>query len=170
MDETGEKTRATIAVTSKGQPMGEIVLRFFSDVAPGHVKNFVKLSKDGFYTGTTFHRVIPGFMIQGGDPNSKNSDRSSHGMGGPGHKVKAEFNSTPHKRGIVSMARANDPDSAGSQFFICVADANFLDWQYTAFGEVVSGMEVADKIVTMKRDGRDNPLERAEMTVTISEE
>jgi len=169
MVEIGEKTRATIAVTSKGQPMGEIVLRFFSDVAPGHVNNFVKLSKDGFYNGTTFHRVIRGFMIQGGDPNSKNSDRSSHGMGGPGHKVKAEFNSTPHKRGIVSMARANDPDSAGSQFFICVADANFLDWQYTAFGEVVSGMEVADKIVTMKRDGRDNPLERAEMTVTISE-
>jgi peptidyl-prolyl cis-trans isomerase B (cyclophilin B) len=169
MAEIGEKTRATIAVTSKGQPMGEIVLRFFSDVAPGHVNNFVKLSKDGLYNGTTFHRVIPGFMIQGGDPNSKSSDRSSHGMGGPGHKVKAEFNSTPHKRGIVSMARANDPDSAGSQFFICVADANFLDWQYTAFGEVVSGMEVADKIVTMKRDGRDNPLERAEMTVTISE-
>jgi peptidyl-prolyl cis-trans isomerase B (cyclophilin B) len=169
MAEIGEKTRATIAVASKGQPMGEIVLRFFSDVAPGHVHNFMKLSKDGFYNGTTFHRVIPGFMIQGGDPNSKNSDRSSHGMGGPGHKVKAEFNSTPHKRGIVSMARANDPDSAGSQFFICVADANFLDWQYTAFGEVVSGMEVADKIVTMKRDGRDNPLERAEMTVTISE-
>lgn len=169
MAEIGEKTRATIAVTSKGQPMGEIVLRFFADVAPGHVTNFVKLSKEGLYNGTTFHRVIPGFMIQGGDPNSKNSDRSSHGMGGPGHKVKAEFNSTPHKRGIVSMARANDPDSAGSQFFICVADANFLDWQYTAFGEVVSGMEVADKIVTMKRDGRDNPLERAEMTVMISE-
>jgi len=169
MAEIGEKTRATIAVTSKGQPMGEIVLRFFSDLAPGHVNNFMKLSKDGLYNGTTFHRVIPGFMIQGGDPNSKNSDRSSHGMGGPGHKVKAEFNSTPHKRGIVSMARANDPDSAGSQFFICVADANFLDWQYTAFGEVVSGMEVVDKIVTMKRDGRDNPLERAEMTVTISE-
>jgi len=169
MVEIGEKTWATIAVTSKGQPMGEIVLRFFSDVAPGHVNNFVKLSKDGFYNGTTFHRVIPGFMIQGGDPNSKNSDRSSHGMGGPGHKVKAEFNSTPHKRGIVSMARSNDPDSAGSQFFICVADANFLDWQYTAFGEVVSGMEVADKIVTMKRDGQDNPLERAEMTVTITE-
>ena len=113
MAEIGEKTWATIAVTSKGQPMGEIVLRFFSDVAPGHVNNFVKLSKDGFYNGTTFHRVIPGFMIQGGDPNSKNSDRSSHGMGGPGHKVKAEFNSTPHKRGIVSMACWNDPDSTG---------------------------------------------------------
>ncbi|MGC4098672.1 MAG: peptidylprolyl isomerase [Nitrospira sp.] len=170
MADVGETTRATIAVVSKGQPVGEIVLKFFSDVAPGHVNNFVKLSKEGFYNGTTFHRVIPGFMIQGGDPNSKIADRSSHGMGGPGYKVKAEFNSKPHKRGIVSMARANDPDSAGSQFFICVADANFLDWQYTVFGEVVSGMEIVDKIVSMKRDGRDNPLERAEMTVTISEE
>ena len=169
MSDVSENTRATIAVTSKGSPFGEIVLRFFPDVAPGHVKNFVKLSKEGFYNGTTFHRVIPGFMIQGGDPNSKNSDRATHGMGGPGHKVKAEFNSKPHKRGIVSMARSNDPDSAGSQFFICVADANFLDWQYTVFGEVVSGMDVADKVVSMKRDGRDNPLERVEMTVTISE-
>lgn len=166
-DVTGN-TRATIAVTTKGQSIGEIVLKFFPDVAPGHVNNFIKLSQEGFYNGTTFHRVIPGFMIQGGDPNSKTPDRSSHGMGGPGYKVKAEFNSTPHKRGIVSMARANDPDSAGSQFFICVSDANFLDWQYTVFGEVESGMDVADKIVGMKRDGRDNPLERAEITVTIS--
>lgn len=167
MSDVANNTRATIAITTKGQPIGEIVLKFFPDVAPGHVNNFIKLSQEGFYNGTTFHRVIPGFMIQGGDPNSKTSDRSSHGMGGPGYKVKAEFNSTPHKRGIVSMARANDPDSAGSQFFICVSDANFLDWQYTAFGEVESGMDVADKIVSMKRDGRDNPLERAEMTVTI---
>lgn len=169
MPEVSEKTTATITVTSKGQPLGNIVLKFFPDVAPGHVKNFVKLSKEGFYNGTTFHRVIPGFMIQGGDPNSKNADRASHGMGGPGYKLKAEFNSKPHKRGIVSMARANDPDSAGSQFFICVADANFLDWQYTVFGEVTSGMDVADKVVNMKRDGRDNPLERVEMTVAISE-
>jgi peptidyl-prolyl cis-trans isomerase B (cyclophilin B) len=169
MSEVANNTRATIAITTKGQPIGEIVLRFFPEVAPGHVNNFIKLSKEGFYNGTTFHRVIPGFMIQGGDPNSKTSDRSSHGMGGPGYKVKAEFNSTPHRRGIVSMARANDPDSAGSQFFICVSDANFLDWQYTVFGEVESGMDVADKIVDMKRDGRDNPLERAEITVTISE-
>src|SRR5512139_1787470 len=169
MADRDEKIRATIAVTSKGQSMGEIVLRFFHDVAPGHVENFVKLSREGFYNGTTFHRVIPGFMIQGGDPNSKNSDRSSHGMGGPGYKVKAEFNSKPHKRGVLSMARSNDPDSAGSQFFICVADANFLDWQYTAFGEVVSGIEVADKVVSMKRDGNDNPFERVEMTVAITE-
>ncbi|MDE3117408.1 MAG: peptidylprolyl isomerase [Nitrospirota bacterium] len=153
----------------KGEPLGEIVLKFYPDVAPGHVKNFIKLAQEKFYDGTTFHRVIPGFMIQGGDPNSKKPDRSMHGMGGPGHRVKAEFNSKPHRRGVLSMARANDPDSAGSQFFICVADANFLDWQYTAFGEVVSGMDVADKIVAVKRDGRDNPLERVEMTVTVSE-
>jgi peptidyl-prolyl cis-trans isomerase B (cyclophilin B) len=169
MADVSDKTKATIAVTSKGQPVGEIVLRFFPDVAPGHVQNFTKLAKDGFYNGTTFHRVIPGFMIQGGDPNSKSQNRSMHGMGGPGYKIKAEFNSKPHKRGIVSMARANDPDSAGSQFFICVADANFLDWQYTVFGEVVSGMDVADKVVGMKRDGNDNPLERVEMTVTVTE-
>jgi len=169
MSEENEKTRATITVRSRGQVLGEIVLRFFPDVAPGHVKNFVKLSKEGFYEGTTFHRVIPGFMIQGGDPNSKSPDRATHGMGGPGYHVKAEFNSKPHRRGIVSMARSNDPDSAGSQFFICVAEANFLDWQYTVFGEVVCGMDIADKVANMKRDGRDNPFERVEMTVTITD-
>ncbi len=169
MADSTQDVRATISVTTKGTPMGEIVLRFFPDVAPGHVSNFLKLAREGFYNGTTFHRVIPGFMIQGGDPNSKKSDRSLHGMGGPGYTIKAEFNSKPHRRGIVSMARSNDPDSAGSQFFICVADSNFLDWQYTVFGEVVSGMDVVDKVVSMKRDGRDNPLERAEMTVTVQE-
>jgi peptidyl-prolyl cis-trans isomerase B (cyclophilin B) len=169
MADTGDGRRATIKVSSKGEAWGDIVLRFFPDVAPNHVKNFLDLAGKKFYDGTTFHRVIPGFMIQGGDPNSKTPDRASHGMGGPGHKVKAEFNSKPHKRGVLSMARANDPDSAGSQFFICVADANFLDWQYTAFGEVVSGMEVADRIVSVKRDGRDNPLERIEVTVTVTE-
>jgi peptidyl-prolyl cis-trans isomerase B (cyclophilin B) len=169
MSEPTEKTRATISITSKGQAVGDIVLKFFHDVAPGHVKNFTDLARKGFYNGTTFHRVIPGFMIQGGDPNSKSANRSSHGMGGPGYTIKAEFNSKPHKRGVLSMARANDPNSAGSQFFICVADANFLDWQYTAFGEVVSGMDVADKVVNMKRDGNDNPLERIEMTVTITD-
>ena len=162
-------TEATITVTSKNEPWGQIFLRQVPDVAPNHVKNFVDLAKQGFYNGTTFHRVIPGFMIQGGDPNSKNPDRASHGMGGPGHKVKAEFSSKPHKRGTLSMARANDPDSAGSQFFICVNDANFLDWQYTVFGEVQSGLDVVDKVVNVKRDGRDNPLERVEMTVTVSD-
>lgn len=160
---------ATLHLTLKGEPLGQIVLRFFPDVAPNHVQNFLKLAREKFYDGTTFHRVIPGFMIQGGDPNSKSPDRATHGMGGPGYKVKAEFNSKPHKRGVLSMARANDPDSAGSQFFICVADANFLDWQYTVFGEVTDGMDVADRIVNAKRDGRDNPLERIEMRVTVNE-
>jgi peptidyl-prolyl cis-trans isomerase B (cyclophilin B) len=169
MAEEAPRVRARIDVTVKGQPLGQIELKFYPDVAPNHVKNFIKLAKDKFYDGTTFHRVIPGFMIQGGDPNSKGQDRSTHGTGGPGYKVQAEFNSRPHKRGVVSMARANDPNSAGSQFFICVADAHFLDWKYTAFAEVVTGMEVADKVVNLKRDGRDNPLERAEMTVTVTE-
>ncbi|MGH7165966.1 MAG: peptidylprolyl isomerase [Nitrospiraceae bacterium] len=153
----------------KGEPLGEILLKFYPDVAPNHVKNFIKLAKEKFYDGTTFHRVMPGFMIQGGDPNSRGPDRSTHGLGGPAHRLKAEFNSRPHQRGVLSMARANEPDSAGSQFFICVSDSHFLDWKYTAFGEVVSGMEVADKIVSVKRDGRDNPLDRVEMTVTITE-
>ncbi|MCL0107100.1 peptidylprolyl isomerase [Thermodesulfovibrionales bacterium] len=116
-----------------------------------------------------FHRVIPGFMIQDGDPNSKDPDRSKHGMGGPGHSLKAEFNDISHKRGILSMARSADPDSAGSQFFICVADSPFLDRQYTVFGEVVSGMEVVDKIVNQPRDRNDNPNERIEIQVKIFE-
>lgn len=168
MSEVTTETRATIAVSSQGESWGDIVLKFYPDVAPNHAKNFCKLAAENFYNGTTFHRVIPGFMIQGGDPNSKNADRSNHGMGGPGYHIKAEFNNKPHRRGVLSMARAQDPDSAGSQFFICVADASFLDGQYTAFGEVVSGMEIADRVVNAKRDGRDNPLERIEMTVTIS--
>jgi peptidyl-prolyl cis-trans isomerase B (cyclophilin B) len=148
---------------------GTIELKFFPEVAPNHVNNFIELAKKGFYDGTTFHRVIPGFMIQGGDPNSKDPDKSKHGMGGPGHTVKAEFNDKPHKRGTLSMARSANPDSAGSQFFICVADAPFLNKQYTVFGEVVSGMDVADKIVNQPRDPRDNPNERIEMKVKIVE-
>ena len=148
---------------------GDMNLKFFPDIAPNHVKNFIDLAKSGFYNGTTFHRVIPGFMIQGGDPNSKNPDKSKHGMGGPGHRVKAEFSKKPHKRGILSMARSADPNSAGSQFFICVADADFLNGQYTVFGEVVSGMEAADKIVSQPRDARDNPNERIEMKVDVVE-
>ncbi len=146
---------------------GNITLKFFPDAAPGHVQNFIDLAKKGFYDGTTFHRVIPGFMIQGGDPNSKNSDKRTHGLGGPGYTIKAEFNSRPHKRGTLSMARAMNPDSAGSQFFICVKDSPFLDRQYTVFGEVVSGMDVVDKIVSQPRDRNDNPNERIEMKVKI---
>jgi peptidyl-prolyl cis-trans isomerase B (cyclophilin B) len=148
---------------------GNIELKFFPDVAAIHVNNFIELAKKGFYDNTTFHRIIPGFMIQGGDPNTKSPDRSKHGMGDPGYKVKAEFNAKQHKRGILSMARAQDPNSAGSQFFICVADALFLDRQYTVFGEVVSGMDVAEKIVNQPKDRMDNPLDRIEMKVKIVE-
>ena len=148
---------------------GEIEIEFLEDKAPGHVKNFLDLAKKGFYDGTTFHRVIPGFMIQGGCPNTKDASlgKSSHGTGGPGYTIKAEFNDTAHLRGVVSMARANDPNSAGSQFFICVADSGFLDRQYSAFGRVVRGMEVADKIVAAPRDRADNPNDRIEMKVRV---
>jgi len=147
--------------------LGDITLKFFPEVAPNHVKSFIELSKKGFYNGTTFHRVVPKFVIQGGDPNSKSPDRSTHGMGGPGYQLKAEFNNKLHRRGTLSMARSSHPDSAGSQFFICVADAPFLDGKYTAFGEVVKGMEVVDKIVSQPRDGNDNPNDRIEVTVDI---
>jgi len=148
---------------------GTIELKFFPEVAPNHVDNFIQLAKKGFYDGTTFHRIIPGFMIQGGDPNSRDTDRSKHGMGDPGYKLKAEFNDRPHKKGTLSMARSRNPDSAGSQFFICVADTPWLDRQYTVFGEVTSGIEVADEIVKQPKDGRDNPNERIEMKVRIVE-
>jgi peptidyl-prolyl cis-trans isomerase B (cyclophilin B) len=157
-------TKAVLETT-----FGTITLKFFPDVAPGHVKNFIDLATKGFYDGTTFHRVIPGFMIQGGDPNSKDANKSRHGTGGPGYTIKAEFNARPHKRGTLSMARAASPDSAGSQFFICVKDSAFLDRQYTVFGEVESGIEVVDKIVSQPRDGNDNPNERIEMKVKIVE-
>ena len=149
---------------------GNITLKFFPDSAPGHVKNFIDLAKKGVYDNTVFHRVIPGFMIQGGDPTSKDpARRSAYGTGGPGYAIPAEFSDRPHKRGTLSMARSNDPNSAGSQFFICVADAPFLNKNYTVFGEVVSGMDVVDKIVSQPRDPRDNPFERIEMKVKIAE-
>jgi len=147
--------------------LGNIELRFFPDIAPKHVENFLTLAKSGFYDGTIFHRVIPGFMIQGGDPNTKGTNKSIYGQGGPDHSVKAEFSQRTHSRGILSMARSSSPDSAGSQFFIVVQDAKFLDGQYTVFGEVVSGMDVADKIVSQERDARDNPLQRVEMKVRV---
>lgn len=155
---------------------GDIEMKFRPDLAPRHVENFIKLAKSGFYNGTIFHRVIPGFMIQGGDPNTKNSLRKeTYGQGGPkddkGNPIllKAEFTDTPHKRGIVSMARASEPDTAGSQFFIVVEDSHYLDRKYTVFGEVTRGLGVADKIVNLPRNERDLPNERVEMTVTIIE-
>lgn len=149
---------------------GEMEIKFFPEKAPKHVENFVALAKSGFYNGTIFHRVIPGFMIQGGDPNTKDPNKpETYGMGGPSTRLKAEFSDIPHRRGILSMARTNDPNSAGSQFFVVVKDSNFLDGQYTVFGEVVKGMEVADKIVGLPRNPRDLPSERVEITVTVSE-
>lgn len=135
---------------------GTISIRFFPDKAPNHVRNFIDLAESGYYDGVRFHRVIPGFMIQGGDPNTKTDNRGSWGTGGSGNYLDAEFNDIPHRRGIVSMARAGNPNSASSQFFIVVKDSNFLDRQYTVFGEVVSGMEVADAIVEAGQ-GKENP-------------
>ncbi len=124
---------------------GDMVVKFWTDVAPNTVENFKKLAKQGFYDGTAFHRIVKGFMVQGGDPLSK-SDDENVGTGGPGYKIKAEFNNKPHVRGVLSMARSQNPDSAGSQFFICLADARFLDKQYTAFGELIKGDDVLEKI------------------------
>jgi len=142
---------------------GNIKIKLLSEIAPETVRNFITLTKSSFYDGTLFHRVIPKFMIQGGDPNTKESDKSVWGQGGPGYNLKAEFNSRSHLRGIVSMARSPAPDSAGSQFFIVTSDSSFLDRQYTVFAEVVEGLEIADKIVNLPRDGNDCPLEEAKM-------
>jgi len=149
---------------------GKMVVELLPDLAPETVRSFIKLAKSSFYDGTLFHRVIPGFMIQGGDPNTKKPDKSKWGTGGPGYTIKAEFNSKSHLRGIVSMARATDPNSAGSQFFIVTTDSTFLDKQYTVFGKVAGGMDVADKIVNLPRDKNDCPNQEAKMLhVTISE-
>lgn len=126
---------------------GEMVVEFWPDVAPKTVENFKKLANEGFYDGTAFHRIIKGFMIQGGDPLTKDPDAEERwGTGGPGHRVKAEFNDNPHVRGVLSMARSQAPDSAGSQFFICLGDARFLDRQYTAFGKLIKGDDVLGKL------------------------
>lgn len=174
---------------------GDILLVMKPEVAPRHVENFLRLGESGFYTGTYFHRVIPGFMVQGGDPNTRNEDRADDGQGGPlwsdvldgedlaavetavavlGSRgygglperagIKAEFNEESHVRGTLSMARANDPDSGGSQFFITVADTPHLDGKYTVFGRVIKGMDAADAIVGAERDRRDNPVESIHIT------
>ena len=140
---------------------GDMVLEFWPDVAPGHVENFKKLANQGFYDGTCFHRVIKGFMIQGGDPNTKDPKKeSSWGMGDPGYKIKAEFNNRNHDRGVLSMARSQDPNSAGSQFFICHGEARFLDKQYTAFGKLIKGDDVLEKIATTQTRPQDRPVKR----------
>jgi peptidyl-prolyl cis-trans isomerase B (cyclophilin B) len=126
---------------------GEMVVQFWTDAAPNTIENFKKLARQGFYDGTIFHRIVKGFMIQGGDPNSKDpAKESAYGAGGPGYKIKAEFNNHSHERGAISMARGPDPDSAGSQFFICLAPVRRLDGQYTTFGKLIKGDDVLDKI------------------------
>jgi peptidyl-prolyl cis-trans isomerase B (cyclophilin B) len=133
---------------------GEMVVQFWTDAAPNTIENFKKLARQRFYDGTIFHRIVKGFMIQGGDPNSKDpAKESDYGAGGPGYKIKAEFNNHSHDRGVISMARGPDPDSAGSQFFICLAPVRRLDGQYTTFGKLIKGADVLEKI-------GDTPVER----------
>lgn len=148
--------------------LGKIVIEFFPNDAPNHVTNFIKLSENGFYDNTIFHRVIPGFMIQGGDPNTKDGDKSTWGTGGPGYSVNAEFNTIKHNRGIVSMARSADPNSAGSQFFIVHKDSNFLDGQYTVFGRIVTeeSFETLDKIASVKTEDKDIPVNIEQVKIT----
>jgi peptidyl-prolyl cis-trans isomerase B (cyclophilin B) len=140
---------------------GEMVAEFWPDVAPKTVENFKTLAKKGFYDGTAFHRVIKGFMIQGGDPLTKDASKeSAWGTGDPGYKIKAEFNKKSHVRGVLSMARSNHPDSAGSQFFICHGDPAFLDGQYTTFGKLIKGDDVLEKIATAPTHPGDRPVKR----------
>ena len=177
----GAKIETNDAVIST--KYGEIILELYDTLATKHVESFKLHAQNGYYDGTTFHRVIPGFMIQGGDPLTKSEDRNRHGTGGNAAKyfgigteseesswdLPAEFSSTPHVRGILSMARSQNPDSGGSQFFICVADSLFLNNQYTVFGKVASGMDVVDAIVGVSRDARDNPDDRIEMKVRLED-
>jgi len=150
--ETNQKEVAVLKTSD-----GEMVAEFWPEVAPKTVENFKKLARESFYDGTAFHRIIKGFMIQGGDPNTKDlSNESSYGTGGPGYKIPAEFNDRPHVRGVLSMARSADPNSAGSQFFICLGKASSLDHQYTAFGKLIKGLDVLDKI-------GDTPVTRSAM-------
>jgi len=146
---------------------GEMVLAFWPEVAPKTVENFKTLARKGFYDGTAFHRIVKGFMVQGGDPLTKDPQQESRwGTGDPGYKIKAEFSDKPHVRGVISMARSSDPDSAGSQFFICLADARFLDNKYTAFGQLIKGDDVLGKLgntPTVRGSGGENsrPVARA---------
>lgn len=160
---SGDSASPHVLIKTK---FGEMKIVLFPDLAPKHVESFLKLVESGFYNGTIFHRIIPGFMIQGGDPLTKDpANRNRYGTGGPGYTLPAEFNRVAHEKGILSAARTADPNSAGSQFFIMVDKAPHLDGQYTVFGEIVEGIEVAETIVSQPRDLKDNPLERIEMTM-----
>lgn len=161
-DTSGASTESNIVVLQTS--MGDITIELYEKDAPKHVENFKKLVKSKFYEGTTFHRVIPNFMIQGGDPNSKDNDRSNDGQGGPGYTIPAEIK-LKHERGSVAGARLPDQinpnkESSGSQFYIVTGNASHLDGQYTVFGKVIKGMDVAEKIQNVKRDQNDNPLDK----------
>jgi peptidyl-prolyl cis-trans isomerase B (cyclophilin B) len=164
----GNNPRYRISVTHGGESIGEMIIEMFPEVAPKHVHNFDSLVSIGFYNGTAFHRVIPNFMIQGGDPNSKDKSEDTWGYGDPSQtKVPAEFSTLKHERGILSAARAQDINSATSQFFICVATASHLDGKYSIYGQVLEGMEIADIIVNVPRDITTNrPYDKVEMTIT----
>jgi len=165
---TNTQTKATMSTPTNINEVavittteGEMVIEFWPEVAPKTVENFKTLAKKGFYDGTCFHRVIKGFMIQGGDPLTKDpSKEAMWGTGGPGYSIKAEFNDRSHVRGVISMARSQDPDSAGSQFFICHGNPTFLDHQYTAFGKLIKGDDVLEKIATTPTHPQDRPDKR----------
>ena len=173
-----EKETEVAVISTK---YGDMIVEFYPDVAPMHVESFVALANEKYFDGTTFHRVIPDFVIQGGDPNSKLENRSLHGTGGRAGKffgigdendsstwlIPQEFNSIAHEKGVLSMARTNDPNSASSQFFVCHGDPSFLDNNYTVFGKVIQGLEVIDSIANVEKDINDNPLEKIEMTVKM---
>ena len=163
---TGEKTGEKNSMNSSNEVAviktseGDMVVQFWTDAAPKTIENFKKLARQGFYNGTIFHRIVKGFMIQGGDPNSKDpAKENSYGQGDPGYKIKAEFNDHPHDRGVLSMARSSDPDSAGSQFFICLGPVHRLDHQYTTFGKLIKGDDVLEKIgnTAVERNAQGEP-------------
>ena len=173
------KQESEVAVIST--KYGDMVIEFFDEVAPKHVESFKLHVKNGYYDGTIFHRVIPGFMIQGGDPNTKSENKASYGTGGHAAKyygigveednetwnLPAEFNNINHTRGVLSMARSNNPNSGGSQFFICASDAPHLNGNYTVFGQIIEGDRIIDQIINLPRDARDNPNRRVEMKVVL---
>jgi len=162
-----ERPQYIISVKHGDKDLGNITLETYPDIAPKHARNFDSLVTVGFYNGTAFHRVIPGFMIQGGDPNSKDQPKAKWGFGAPGQTtVPAEFSDLKHERGILSAARSSDPNSATSQFFIMVEYNRSLDGKYSIYGKVLEGMDVVDQIVSAPRDSRDNPNEKIEMTIT----
>jgi peptidyl-prolyl cis-trans isomerase B (cyclophilin B) len=168
-EKTPMSTSNEVAVIKTNE--GEMVVQFWTDAAPNTIENFKKLARQGFYDGTIFHRIVKDFMIQGGDPNSKDpAKENSYGQGGPDYKIKAEFNDHPHDRGVLSMARASDPDSAGSQFFICLAPVHRLDHQYTTFGKLIKGEDVLEKIgnTPVERNAQGEPSKPTKRVVIES--